>query len=148
MDAKDYCEAAAGADSESVKIYTYLPEQIPRVWPHVRDYLESSLSEDSYHSLQDIYDNLLLNNFQLWTPVTVDILAAVVTFIQYSQEGMVCTVLCCGGRDIETWGEQTWKEIETHARDEGCKALRVWGRKGWAKMFGLKIINYEMKKSL
>jgi hypothetical protein len=134
--------------SKSVKLYAYLPEQVPQIWPHVKDYIESSLIDNGHICLQDVYDNLLLNNYQLWTPVSMDVQAAIVTTIQDVRGTAICTILCCGGKNMKNWMSLAFGEIENWARDEGCKLLKVYGRKGWARLLGFEIVAYEMKREL
>jgi hypothetical protein len=132
-----------------VNIYAYLPEQVPQIWPHVKDYLESTLIDNGHISLQSIYDNLLLNNYRLWTPVTMDVQGAVVATINYDVTGaMHCVILCCGGKNLNNWKYRMFAEVEDWAKDEGCRFIKVYGRKGWAKLFGFEIISHEMRKEL
>jgi hypothetical protein len=134
---------------EDVKLYAYLPEQVPQIWPHVKDYIESSLLDNGHVTLQNIYDNLLLNNYQLWTPISMDVQAAIVTTIVNDVNGAThCVILSCGGKNMNNWKDMVFDEIKNWARDEGCKFMKVYGRKGWAKLLGFNIVSYEMRKEL
>jgi hypothetical protein len=39
----------------------------------------------------------------------------------------------CGGADMRRW-LPLLATIESYARDEGCACVRIYGRKGWARV--------------
>jgi hypothetical protein len=136
-------------DSKPVDLYTYAPEQIPQIWPHVKDYIESSLIENGHITLESIRDNLLLNNYLLWTPITMDVQGAIVTSIVTDvNQKMHCVLLSCGGKNMNDWKDYTFNEITKWAQDEGCKFMKIYGRKGWARLLGFEIVSYEMRKEI
>jgi hypothetical protein len=63
-----------------------------------------------------------------WNGRTVESAAA--TILINSEIGKVCIITVCGGSDMKRWLPLIG-QIETHARVEGCKRVRIYGRKGW-----------------
>ena len=77
----------------------------------------------------DVRDGLAL----LWLMVGDGIKGAGVTQIALTEKSKVCTIIACGGDDMRSW-LPVIKTIENYARDEGCDAVRILGRKGWARV--------------
>ena len=74
---------------------------------------------------RDGYSGLL---WMTWNGRTVESAAA--TILINSEIGKVCIITVCGGSDIRRWLPLI-AQIETYARAEGCKRVRIYGRKGW-----------------
>jgi hypothetical protein len=135
------------APDTPVRLYAYAPEQVPLIWPEVKDYIDSALIENGHLILQDVYDSLLLNQYQLWTPISEEIEAAIVTTI-YDVRGVKnCTFIACGGKSMDKWVSLI-PQIEEWAKENGCRFLKIYGRRGWAKVFGYDIVSTEMRKDL
>lgn len=60
--------------------------------------------------------------------------AAAVTQIAVVPRGKVCTVVACGGERAGGWKDAI-APIEAYAKDQGCVATRIHGRRAWAKVF-------------
>jgi len=52
----------------------------------------------------------------------------------------VCTITACGGEDMKVW-LPLFAQIEKYAKDEGCRCVRIYGRKGWLRV----LEGYETK---
>ena len=61
------------------------------------------------------------------------IAAAAVTELHQTEWRKVCCIVACGGEHRERWLELIGP-IEDFARAEGCAAMRIMGRKGWARV--------------
>lgn len=59
----------------------------------------------------------------------------------------IAEVVLVGGRDHESWLRALDTEIGRWAKDEGCTALRAYGRRGWEKVLGWEITGREGKFS-
>jgi hypothetical protein len=59
--------------------------------------------------------------------------AAAVTQLARSERSKVCMIVACGGEGMTLWLPLIEK-IEAYARDEGCDAVRILGRKGWMRV--------------
>ena len=52
----------------------------------------------------------------------------------------VCEIVACGGEDLEKF-LPLLKDLEEFARAEKCRAMRIYGRKGWIRV----LKNYQLK---
>lgn len=62
-----------------------------------------------------------------------EIEGAAITQIVITQKSRVCMIVACGGDNMRRWLPLVEK-IENYARDEGCDAVRILGRKGWTRV--------------
>jgi hypothetical protein len=56
-----------------------------------------------------------------------------VTELHQTEWRKVCEIVACGGKEMRHWLHLI-ERIEQFARDEGCTATRIVGRKGWARV--------------
>lgn len=68
----------------------------------------------------------------LWVVHNGVINAAVVTQVSVSEGGKVCTIIACGGSGVLKV-LPLLERIEQYAKQEGCRSVIVYGRKGWAR---------------
>jgi hypothetical protein len=69
----------------------------------------------------------------LWVATdTRAIYAAAVTSLDRINGETLCTIVACGGRDRARWLPLI-AVLEDFARAEGCRAIRILGRRGWAR---------------
>ena len=66
-----------------------------------------------------------------WNGRTVESAAA--TILINSEIGKVCIITVCGGSDMKRWLPLI-DRIEAYAGAEGCKRVRIYGRKGWLQV--------------
>jgi hypothetical protein len=62
-----------------------------------------------------------------------EILGAAVTQVVATQKSRICIIVACGGENLRLWLPLVTK-IESYAREEGCDAVRILGRKGWMRV--------------
>lgn len=112
------------------------PGQVDAIWPHVRVFIETAFArgrgDDNAAMIEaDVREGRAL----LW--IVWDgsgLLAAATTKIINAASKKLCIITSCGGRELPRWLAFI-ADLETYARREGCNALRIEGREGWAKMF-------------
>lgn len=82
----------------------------------------------------DMEDDVFSARALLWVAWrTPEIVAAVVTQIRATENGRVCYLGACGGKDSASW-LHLMAAIEQYARDERCNKIRAVGRKGWLRV--------------
>ena len=59
--------------------------------------------------------------------------AAASTSLQQTDAGKVCVITACAGARMSRWLPLIEK-IEAYAKNEGCKCVRIFGRKGWLRL--------------
>lgn len=124
------------------------PARAHEVWPHVRDLIHAAMKRGDLGSFRPVEASVLAGDALLWlawdedTGRTPDrgrgqVAAAAVTEIAETERRKVCMLVACGSARPAT-GMRDWlpllKEIEAYARGAGCSAMRIMGRKGWARV--------------
>jgi hypothetical protein len=107
------------------------PARVHDIWPHVSPLLKAACFRTQLNAFADIETDILSGRGLLWVAWngrTVESAAA--TVLINSEIGKVCIITACGGSDMKRWLPLI-EQIESYARDEGCKRVRIYGRKGW-----------------
>lgn len=117
--------------SSRVELVCVDPERVREIWPHVSPLLKAACYRTKLNAFADIEADILGGRSLLWVAWngrTVESAAA--TILIDSEIGRVCVITVCGGSDMKRWLPLI-DQIEAYARDEGCKRVRIFGRKGW-----------------
>ncbi len=110
------------------------PKRINEIWPHVRALIEAAIKRTGLSAFCDVEDEILCGDGLLWLAWDGDtIKAAASTSLQVTDAGLVCVLTACGGHDMHEW-LPLLADIETYAKAEKCRCVRIFGRKGWAKV--------------
>lgn len=122
--------------------------QVANIWPDVDGLLRPVIELPACRcTLAQTYLKLRSGHRQLFvateqgTPV-----AAAVTCITSYDVGDWLTVILCGGKGFDEWGDDGIKAIEKHANDCGCVGVEIIGRDGWAKAIGYERTAAMMQK--
>jgi hypothetical protein len=59
--------------------------------------------------------------------------AAAVTQLSTIHGERFCTIVACGGQRRNEW-LSLLADLERYAMAEGCKAMRIFGRRGWERL--------------
>jgi hypothetical protein len=110
------------------------PSRVAEFWLHVSPLLKAACNRTKLNAFADIEADILSGRSLLWLAWngrTVESAAA--TILINSQIGKVCIITVCAGSDMKRWLPLI-DQIENYARAEGCKRVRIYGRKGWLHM--------------
>lgn len=130
------------------------PARVHEIWPHVETLIRRAMERGTsdYEALaQRVWRGEALL-WIVWGPAPAQlaawelapaeaggraaggerILAAVVTALSLANERKLCTIVACAGEHRAKW-LHLLDEIETFARDEGCEAMVIVGRRGWER---------------
>lgn len=113
------------------------PAQVHKVWPLVSPLIVRALDKGSNGSedIGEVEAAVLAGQMLVWLAVDeIKIWAAAVTSLHAAQNRKFCTIMACGGEDREKW-LPLLAELEKFGRDEGCDTMRIYGRRGWARVF-------------
>lgn len=118
---------------------------VPKVWREVRPFIERALAEGAGHfAPEDIRAALLRRDMQLWIVRRPDRSAAgaLVTEIVAYPRLKVCRLVLAAAAD---GGREDWlpwrRFVEDWARVQGCQAMELYGRPGWAR-----IVRHDRKR--
>lgn len=111
------------------------PARVREVWPLARDMIKAALERGSISDFPDVERDVLSGESHtlLWMAWdTRNILAAAVTQLSLVNHQQHCTILACGGSGKGEWMHLIG-DLEKYAKAEGCKSMRIWGRRGWER---------------
>lgn len=123
---------------------------IPLHWPHLWALLQPAVERGGEHTEASVLGALQHGGMVLWVDSqrVEDAKAAIVTAWCDYPAGRVGFVLFAGGQDARAWAPVAADELSAWAKGMGCKELRLVGRKGWAKLLGMKPAEYTYSRSL
>jgi hypothetical protein len=126
------------------------PDEAVRTWPHVRDLIFAAMKRGDLGSFRPVEASVLGGEALLWLAIAragddgARIQAAAVTELHQSEWRKVCVVVACGAASGRSRPSSRAMErarwialldgIEAYAREAGCSATRIMGRKGWARV--------------
>lgn len=101
-------------------------------------------------SKKTLADALLDRDMQLWIVAEGDrVDAFYVTQIKDYRTGLrVCDILLCAGGGLLNWAEEARDSLTEWAKQQGCHKIEFIGRKGWAKVHGMKPLYTFMERDL
>jgi hypothetical protein len=107
------------------------PARVHEIWPHVSPLLKAACYRTRLNAFADIEADILSGRSLLWMAWNGrSVESAAATILINSEIGRVCIITACGGSDMKRWLPLI-AQIETYASREGCKRVRIYGRKGW-----------------
>jgi hypothetical protein len=96
------------------------------------------------NEFDEVEREVFAGNQLLWIAVSDHIEAAATTH----KSNDVCTIVACSGHNRERW-LPLFSQIEKYAKDEGCRCIRIFGRKGWERVLdGYHIEHVVLEKDI
>jgi hypothetical protein len=118
----------------TAKLIPVAASLVAGVWPHAGPLVKRAMDRTKLGNFEDVERDVLGGAQQLWLVWNgTEIKAAVVTRLVCINHERICIIVACGGRDRTEWLPLI-AGIEQFARDEGCTAMRIIGRKGWQRI--------------
>jgi hypothetical protein len=120
----------------NAKLICIDPARIGEFWPYARELIRQALLRADLDAFAPLEAALLGGGSHILLWIAWDgtrIAAAAVTELQLTMRRKVCVILACGGRDMPRWLPLI-AGIEKYALAESCAAVRIIGRKGWARV--------------
>jgi hypothetical protein len=109
------------------------PKRIREVWPHVVALIHKAVKRTNLSHTLDIDADVLQGDGLLWIAWDGIIKAAATTSLIRTDRDKACILTACAGEDMAQW-LPLLGEIEAYAKAEGCACVRIYGRKGWARV--------------
>lgn len=111
------------------------PEHIAKVWPVAGPMLERCYKRGVLGAtFEELVEDIGKDLAQVWVAFEGEtIFAAAATTLETTRDAKFCYVRACGGKNVREW-VHLLAGIEDFAKAEGCDAVRVHGRKGWARL--------------
>lgn len=112
------------------------PARVGEFWPYAKWLIKAAIEATDLSKFEDMEKQVLAGEQLLWLAVSDKIEAAATTKLSHN----VCTLVACSGENRSRW-LPLLEEIEAYARDEGCRCVRIFGRKGWQRV----LTNYRVE---
>jgi hypothetical protein len=110
------------------------PAEVHRFWPLASDLIRRAMTRTKLGNLAPVERSVLAGEALLWVIHHEQALyGAVVTQLEEVDGDKYCTIVACAGEDSPRWLHLIAR-IEAFGKAEGCKAMRIFGRKGWARV--------------
>jgi hypothetical protein len=131
------------------KAYYVRSADVPAAWPVVEPLLRPAMQRCGEMKMEDLRSALAAGRFFLWVALVEGTLkAAAVTEVAETIAGRIVCIVACGGRDRAEW-LPLLKLIEDYGREKGCARMRIYGRKGWARVLpGYRVTRVILEKEL
>jgi hypothetical protein len=122
----------------TVELACVSPADVYRVWPQVAPRFRSATRRTGISAFEDIEREILKGDALLWLALSGDgrvshIDAAAATRLELTEAGKVCVITACAGNNMACWLPLI-AGIEAYAKAEGCRNVRIFGRKGWLRV--------------
>src|SRR4051794_23059182 len=125
--------AAISITPSSVDLVCVDPKRVREIWPQVGPLLQAACRRTNLNAFADLEADILSGRSLVWLAWTGSaVKAAAATILINSEIGKVCIITACAGSDMKRWLPLI-DRIESYASDEGCKRVRIYGRKGWLR---------------
>lgn len=123
------------------------PERVHELWPHARNLIKAAIDHTGLSDFDAVECDVLRGDQLLWLAWSgTAIEAAATTKLIKIGERKICILVACSGHHRERWMELLG-QLENYARAEGCKAMRLYGRKGWERVLSeYRVENVIMEK--
>ncbi len=112
------------------------PKRVLEFWPYCAPLIKSAMERGRLTDFALVEHGVRNGNGLLWLAWKQDarkIMAAAVTELTSANGERFCTIVACGGSDRAEWLPLI-EGLEKYARVEGCVAMRILGRRGWARL--------------
>lgn len=125
-----------------MEVVAISPHAVRHYWPEASGLIRAALSHGrGRFTLGGIHDDLIAGAKRLWIVLAGEtVTAAVVTCITDFPAKRACTILLCGGEDVDSWVAEVCRTVEEYAHWEDCAEVEIIGRPGWQR----KCPDYEM----
>ena len=111
------------------------PKQVHLIWPQVSHWIRAAIERGDLGTFDSVESDVLSGQAFLWLAWNEpDIEAAVVTQLVKTERTKSCVIVACGGKSAPNWSGLI-SQIESYAKAEGCDAVRIFGRSGWARVY-------------
>jgi hypothetical protein len=114
------------------------PRQTRQMLPRVAARLRRAVQRTGLSFFADMERDVLGGRALLWLALSgtcpdVAIDAVATTRLELTEAGKICVITACEGKNMTRWLPLI-RGIEDYAKAEGCRCVRIFGRKGWLRV--------------
>lgn len=107
-------------------------DEVDGVWNLAEPILSAVIRRGGDIQNEAMKQSLISKARQLWFVWSDHLHGLVVTEIAETPRGKIANIVALGGTDLKSWIHLS-EHLEIWARNEGCRAMEIIGRKGWAR---------------
>ena len=119
--------------ASEAEIFCIDPARVSKFWPYAKDLIRRALDRTKLGDFDVFEADILAGRQLLWLIMGNGLEAAVTTRLSMIGGAPIVTITACSGYESSRW-LALHEKIERYARDQGAKALRIIGRKGWERV--------------
>lgn len=132
----------------TVELVCIDPAKIKEIWPQARQLIKAAIDHTGLSDFDAIECDVLRGDQLLWLAKGETIEAAATTQLVKIGDRKICIIVACSGRHRERWLPLRAR-VEAYAKAEGCKYIRLYGRKGWQhELSDYRVEHVIMEKAL
>jgi hypothetical protein len=114
------------------------PKLNPVIWGTVHTHVRRAVFRTNLCAFSEIERDVLTGKALVWLALSgtcgdVTIHAVACTRLELTDAGKVCVITACQGKEMARWLPLI-RGIEDYAKAEGCRCVRIFGRKGWLRV--------------
>lgn len=109
------------------------PARVAELWPNIKERVASAVKRGGLGRFENLERDILSGDALVWLALSDEIEAVAVTQTVITDDGNVCLIQACGGKDFSRWIGLI-DGIEQYAKAEGCVKTRITGRRGWLRV--------------
>jgi hypothetical protein len=131
-----------------VELVCVAPARINEVWPLASHLIKSACDRTALSDFSVVEREVMAGDQLLWLAWSDHIEAAATTKIVKSGQHKICILVACGGEGRDRW-LSLFEQIEKYAKDENCRCVRIFGRRGWKRaLTGYRVQHVVLEKVL
>lgn len=124
------------------------PADVHQIWPQARQLIKTAIERTDLSDFEITERQVLAGEQLLWLALSDHIEAAATTHLIKSIGKPVLVITALSGAQRERWIPLR-HEIENYAKAEGCKCVRLYGRRGWEReLKDYRVEHIVMEKAL
>jgi hypothetical protein len=110
------------------------PARVHEFWPHVSPLIRMAMERGGITDFTDVAEAACAGRALVWMAWNGTAIKAVAVTQLGTVNGVrFCTIVACGGRGRDEW-LPLLAGLERYAKAEDCKAMRIFGRRGWERL--------------
>jgi hypothetical protein len=121
------------------------PARVHEFWPHVSPVIRTAMERGGITDFTDVADAARAGRALVWMAWNGTAIKAVAVTQLGTDNGMrFCTIVACGASPSKPAGRRRGRGrdewlpllagLERYAKAEDCKAMRIFGRRGWERL--------------
>ena len=128
-------EAKIDERGDLVEVVAIPCQLAPKIWPMVEQYAAAALEHAFDGMTSEKILDYVLDDVLILVVITYDgeIVASATLEIDENENGKSCHCLTIGGEGIDFWIAEFMEVWRAIAREQGCDAITLKGREGWAR---------------